>query len=173
MDAKPKRKTTFDSNVVEFVTELSMAECLERLEHGPSHTLAYRLNVRISGTQFIVDALEELPRQGLRVVAELSGSLASQSDGHTQVKAYFTDKTHKKPDQEQLLRAGTIYIVFMTVVFIALNGLSRGIIMGLGAGAIYLVGMWLVTFLSERHNTYPSVDLKPWLRKLLNAPPRW
>lgn len=89
MDAKLKRKNTSDENGIEFVTALSQDECAERLERSAARSVDYRLNVRVNGARFAVDALAEVGTQGLKVVAELHGDLVAQQNDHTLVRAHY------------------------------------------------------------------------------------
>lgn len=84
MDEKPKRKRGQNPTETSFVTALSVEECIERLERGPSHTLDYRLSVRTDDDRFKIEVLGEADtgRGSMTVLAEMNGYLQLERTRH-------------------------------------------------------------------------------------------
>ncbi len=173
MDAKPKRKNTSDENGIEFVTALSVDECVERLERSATRSVDLRLNVRVNDARFAVDALDEVGTRGLKVVAELHGNLVTQQNDHTLVRAhYHYQKNPWNPTANTMfngLMALCMGWLVGGLVIIVGGTVSVGILIGIvcAAGTFFvLYNNWDMK-MQEYDRHLP--DFRAWLHEHLDA----
>ncbi len=176
MDAKPKRKNTPDTNRIEFVTTLSLDECVARLERGPTRTLDHRVNVRIDGTRFAVDTQIESGNV-LMVVAELNGQLIPHQNNHTLVRANRVDRNpYSAPAYLARELLAVVLLGPMTGAFVGLILLQSW----LWSIAISIIA-WVVWYVLVSESNERRIrafdqkvpDLNAWLRQHLDAPDFW
>ena len=172
MDAKPKRKNTSDSETIEFVTTLSLYECVDRLERAAARTLEHRVDVRVSGRRFVAEVEAEITkREPKRVVAKLSGELYTSENNHTRVRARYHNRNPYKPNDIIL------YAVLMALgmgfscgFIVGLNDPSSGIVIGIVSGIGFF--FWSHALFERRSERIEREipNFNRWLRKHLDAP---
>ncbi len=174
MDEKPKHKRGQSLNEIDFVTALSIEECVERLERGPAHTLDYRLTVRTDGERFKVEVLGNTrPARApmMIVLAEMNGHLHPWTTG-TQVMA--RSETKYRPHSPYwaflLVPLSCLYASFLfaalggeTVVCIGLLIVAAGVI------SSAVLSAYVADTLDKVNRQIP--DLRQWLMQQIYESP--
>jgi hypothetical protein len=171
---KPKRKREKSGNSLDFVTALTVEQCVERLEKGPAHTLDYRLTVRTDGQRFVVEALGSLggKAQGAQLVlADFQGHLERTQTGSTRVYGIYAKKNRYHPE-----RAWELTIIILLLVLVALsNSPDRDDWMVvLFTSVLILLCTAVMYFSLDHYNTKldeQTLDLGQWIKDQLSEPP--
>lgn len=166
---KPKRKRGERNPRIDFVTALTVEQCVERLERGPAHTLDYRLTVRTDQDCFIVEAWGQFFPERPLVTAQIDGYLDCTPNGTTRVSGDFTEK---KPYDKTWFTFIVQMILFVLCGFTVINvkeASGRPVIIifylafsGFTLGYLYYQA---VRFQKQTPN------LRQWLYDLLYVPP--
>jgi hypothetical protein len=158
---KVKRKRDETSVTLDFVTALTVEQCVERLEKGPTHTLDYRLTVRTDGRRFVVEAWGEMSGRSW-LVANFEGRLNPTTHGPTRVSGFATTKNPWDSLWPPLLML-TVAVVLCVVEW----SNSPVSILWLGAAAVFY---WFYSHSGTRV-AEQTPDLRRWVRKQLDMPP--
>jgi hypothetical protein len=164
MDEKPKRKRRASPPEIDFVTALTVEECLEQLERGPARTLDYRLSVRTDGMRFKVEALAD--RAPMAVLAELDGYLLTWPNG-TRVTA--RSETKYKPDSPYWALAPILVSFLYAYIYSKNSAWFLVLIPAIGVFAALLMLKLLARIADRALRQIP--DLDEWLRQQIYEPP--
>jgi hypothetical protein len=176
-DEKPKRKREESSNSLDFVTALTVEQCVERLERGPAHTLDYRLTVRTDGQRFVVEALGAYgaPQAGTQMgLANFQGHLSRISTGNTRVHGITIKKNPYVSIPAWVIFPATPIIIFTAMVVTGRSFSLENILLFLlitGVTTIPLGLLYLTTKYYARKIDKRAPDLRRWVRKQLDIPP--
>lgn len=163
MDEKAKRKPAYYT--VDFVTALSMADCIARLEKSvvlPARSMGARLApmtqraIVQTGGRFIVE--REFP--GALHPIRLEGRLEEHEDGGTWVNGAITHDTYNQILVEGLI-VFVLFFVASALLFLRLK------VRGLAITLPMLVAVLLVLSIRWRALWASVLDLTRWLRRRL------
>jgi hypothetical protein len=163
-DEKPKRKREESGNSLDFVTALTVEQCVERLERGPAHTLDHRLTVRTDGQRFVVEAWGEISRRP-RTIARLEGRLSQGANDSTRV---FGMVTNNNPyDNWGMIAIPVIIVLWWGMLnLIGLGGVGVTVF-----NLVIIVGyVGILASLSDKFDQQ-TPDLRRWVRDQLYVPP--
>ncbi len=163
---KPKR-AEFPSEI-DFVTALTVEECLEQLERGPRRASNFRLAVRREGKMFRVEALGNSGA----VLMQLNGYLRREKTGTkvmTELESRYIPRTSLSMVPIPVLGIPFFLGLFMIVAGdIDIGLLANATFFGAAASAIWFGGWYFEKRMIERLKT----ALRDWLYEQLYILPK-
>jgi hypothetical protein len=178
MDEKPKRKRGENPIEVHFYTALTVEECTERLERGPSHTLDYRLSVRTDGERFKVEVLGDTGTTpgSMTVLAEMDGNLQPwtmrKGTSATRVAAETKNKvTLLNPSLAVYLMIIWQLVVIVLMISEEVDDLEFFFVYGVLVGGLVSTLAWLYGVYMTDKISCQIPDLDQWLMDQIYEPP--
>jgi hypothetical protein len=174
MDEKPKRKRGESSHEIDFVTALTVEECVERLERGPARTLDYRLSVRTDGARFKVEVLGNTgnTRAPMAVLAEVDGYIQPWKTSHLRPGITVTRVTAHSETKSRLISNYWALVPIPISVFYAYildTELASLVVPVLG---VFITTVLLVSMTRTADKFNRQIpDLRQWLMWQLYEPP--
>ncbi len=178
---KPKHKRAEFPSEIDFVTALTVEECLEQLERGPARTLDYRLLVRTDGARFKIEVLGNTGYSppSMTVLAEMDGYLQAGKTVHLRTKTPATrvvakTKNIRNPWNPNYAIIPLVFWPIFTIVFMIVQKESSIEFLfkfGCLVGGAFAATLYVYSVYMTEKITRQIPDLHEWLRQQLYEPP--